>query len=82
MGAMVAFETLAEDAASLAGQVVDPLIAAFAGADEAVRGDLLHVLGESGNPAALPFLASVAAGDGGEEVQAAAQEAMDKLAGG
>ncbi len=81
LGAMVAFETLAEDAASLAGHVVDPLIAAFAGADETVKGDLLHVLGESGNPVALPFLASVAAGDDGEEVQAAAQEAIDKLSG-
>ena len=81
LGAMVAFETLAEEAAALAGQVVDPVIAAFPGADDTVKGDLLHVLGESGNLAALPFLAGVAAGDYDEEVRCAAQEARDKIEG-
>ncbi|MBC2743827.1 MAG: hypothetical protein HGJ93_12465 [Desulfosarcina sp.] len=51
----------------------------FAGVDDMVKGDLLHVLGESGNKAALPFLATVATGDYDEEVQSAAGEAIEKL---
>lgn len=79
LGAMVVFETLVEQDPGLAAGVVEPLVAVFSAADELVRGDLLHVLGESGNRAALPFLADVAAGDHDEEVQSAAQEAIEKL---
>jgi glutaredoxin len=70
LGAMVAFETLAEQ---------DPLIRHFAEVDDMVKGDLLHVLGESGNRAALPFLQMVAGDHDDEEVRAAADEAMEKL---
>ena len=76
---MVAFETLAEQDADLAGQVVEPLVAVFADAEDMVKGDLLHVIGESGNEAALPFLSSVAAGDYDGEVISAAEEAIEKL---
>ena len=79
LGAMVSFETLAESDPGLAGEVVDPLVAVFADVDDGVKGDLIHVLGESGNRAALPFLATVAGGDYDGEVQAAAEEAIEKL---
>jgi hypothetical protein len=79
LGAMVAFETLAEDHAVLAGEVLEPLVAVFADVDDMVKGDLLHVIGESGNEAALPFLRTVAAGDYDEEVRSAADEAIEKL---
>ena len=79
LGAMVSFETLAESDPGLAGEVVDPLVAVFADVDDGVKGDLIHVLGESGNRAALPFLATVAGGDYDDEVQAAAEEAIEKL---
>ncbi|MBC2710132.1 MAG: hypothetical protein HGJ94_03750, partial [Desulfosarcina sp.] len=79
LGAMVSFETLAEYDPGLARQVVEPLMEVFAGVDDMVKGDLLHVLGESGNKAALPFLATVATGDYDEEVQSAAGEAIEKL---
>jgi thiol-disulfide isomerase/thioredoxin len=79
LGAMVAFETLAEDDPELAAGVLDPLVAVFADADDMVKGDILHVIGESGNLEAMPFLATVAAGDYDEEVRSAADEAMEKL---
>ena len=79
LGAMVAFETLAEETAALAGPGVEPLLAAFPGADQTVKGDLLYVIGESNNQAALPFLREVAAGDHDEEVRLAALEALAKL---
>jgi hypothetical protein len=47
--------------------------------DDGVKGDLIHVLGESGNRAALPFLETVAGGDYDDEVQVAAEEAIEKL---
>jgi hypothetical protein len=81
LGAMVAFETLAEEAGTLAGQVVDPVVAAFPAADDSVKGDLLHVLGESGNPAAVPFLKRIAVGDVDDEVRSAAREALEKIGG-
>lgn len=79
LGAMVAFETLVEMDPDLSGGVVEPLVAVFDDVDDAVKGDLLYILGESGSQAALPFLATVTAGDNDEEVQSAAEEAIEKL---
>ena len=79
LGAMVAFETLAENDPGLAGGVVEPLVAVFADVDDMVKGDLVHVLGESGNKSVLPFLATLVSGDYDEEVQSAADEAIEKL---
>jgi len=79
LGAMVTFETLAEENADLAGQVVGPVQAEFGDADDMVKGDLLHVLGESGNKTVLPFLEGVCNGAYDEEVRSAAQEAIEKL---
>jgi glutaredoxin len=79
LGAMVAFETLAELDPRLAGQIVDPIINCFRDVDDMVKGDLLHVVGESGNPEAMPFLKSVVSQAGDEEVRAAAIEAIEKL---
>jgi glutaredoxin len=79
LGAMVVFETLAEENATLARQVVEPLAAVFNDVEDTVRGDILHVIGESGNSAALPFLTSVLVGESDDEVRDAAQEAIDKL---
>ena len=79
LGAMVAFETMAEEDPNLARQIVEPLMATFAKVADPVKGDLLHVLGESGNKAVLPFLSEITAGDYDEEVMEAAKEAMEKL---
>lgn len=79
LGAMVAFETLVELDPDLASSVVEPVTTVFADGDDMVKGDLLHVLGESGNRSVLPFLAGVAGGDYDGEVQSAAREAIEKL---
>ncbi|WP_419662803.1 putative electron carrier protein related to thioredoxin [Desulfosarcina variabilis str. Montpellier] len=79
LGAMVTFETLVELDPQLAAQVVDPIISCFGDVDDMVKGDLLHVVGESGNPAAMPFLKSVASDAEDEEVRDAAIEAIEKL---
>ena len=79
LGAMVAFETLVEQNPALAAQAVDPLIERFTEVDDTVKGDLLHVLGESGNRAAVPFLQTVAGDHDDAEVRTAADEAIEKL---
>lgn len=79
LGAMVAFESLVELDADLARGIVEPLIALFEKVDAMVKGDLLHVLGESGSQTALPFIEGVAAGYDDEEVKEAACEAIEKL---
>lgn len=79
LGAMVAFESLVELDPQLAGQVVEPLITRFGDVDNMVKGDLLHVLGESGNASALSFLRTIPGHIDDEEVKAAAEEAIEKL---
>ncbi|BBO80632.1 hypothetical protein DSCO28_11980 [Desulfosarcina ovata subsp. sediminis] len=79
LGAMVVIETLVEMAPALAGQVVEPLLAAFATIDDTVKGDVLHVLGEAGNRDALPFLSRVLEVETDEEICDAASEAIEKL---
>ncbi len=79
LGAMVVFETLAEDDAHLAEAIVAPLTRRFGDVDDMVKGDLLHVLGESGSLTALPFLARVGSEADDDEVRAAAREAIEKL---
>jgi hypothetical protein len=79
LGAMVAFEYLAENDPGLAGGVVEPLVAAFKAVDDNVKGDLIHVLGESENRTAVPFLSTVVTGDYNDDVRSAAQEAIEKL---
>jgi hypothetical protein len=76
---MVAFESLVESDAELAKGIVEPLTALFEKVDAMVKGDLLHVLGESGSQTALPFIEGVAAGYDDEEVKEAACEAIEKL---
>jgi len=79
LGAMVVFESLVEIDLGLAALVHEPLVAVFADVDDMVKGDLLHVLGESGNKAALPFLRTVVTGAYDDEVQSAADEAIEKI---
>ncbi len=79
LGAMVAFEYLAEAAPRLAARVADPLWERFDEVDDNVKGDILHVLAQSGRPDFIPRLEAVAAGGGGQELREAAAEAAGRL---
>jgi glutaredoxin len=80
LGAMVIVEYLAETAPALAARLADPLWERFQEADENVKGDLLHVLGQTGRKDFIPRIAAIAEGGGGEELRAAAAEAVGRLA--
>ncbi len=79
LGAMVALETIAEQDAAVARQVIEPLWKRFDRVPDAVKGDLLHVFGETGHADAVEKLASVIAGPYSDEVKEAADESMEKV---
>ena len=80
LGAMAIMEEIASRNAGLAAQVVDPLWQRFPQAGEQVKGDIVHVLGESGNHEVVPMMRMILDGSYGGEVKEAAQEALDKIA--
>ncbi len=79
LGAMVAFETLAETRIQLARAVAEPIWKRFDRVDETVKGDILHVMGESGNADFAPELKTVLDGPFGADVKEAAMEALEKI---
>lgn len=80
LGAMVAVETLAEEAPDVAAGLVGPLWERFETADDTVRGDILYVIGLAGGPDDLSRLRAIAAEDPAEGVREAAAEASETLA--
>jgi thiol-disulfide isomerase/thioredoxin len=79
LGAMVVMEEIGERNRRLAAQVVDPLWERFHQAGDRVQGDIIHVLGESGNNELVPRLRTILTGSFHSEVKEAAQEALEKL---
>lgn len=79
LGAMVVFEYLLEESRALALRVISPLWDRFDRAGDPVKGDILHVLGETRHPDLRERLARVSGGNYAEEVREAAAEALDKL---
>ncbi|MFP4031637.1 MAG: hypothetical protein ACLFTV_08760 [Desulfococcaceae bacterium] len=79
LGAMVAAETLADEAPEIAAEMAAPLWGRYAEADDTVRGDILYVLGLVGGPDDLPAIRKIAGGDAAEGVREAAAEAADLI---
>jgi len=79
LGAMVAFEYLAESDQHLAGQAATMLLDRFWDFDDAVRGDVLHLVGESGYLPARDRIADIARETFSEEIREAADEALANL---
>ncbi|MDY6837432.1 MAG: thioredoxin family protein [Thermodesulfobacteriota bacterium] len=79
LGAMVVMEEIVERNRALAAQVVDPLLERFDEAGDRAQGDILYVLGESGNASLMPALEMILQGSFHVEVKEAAQEALEKI---
>ena len=79
LGAMAAIEDVVENAKSIAGQVVAPLMERFDQAEETIKGDILYVLGACGNEKAVTFLESVAATSQNDELKEAAEDALGAI---
>ena len=80
LGAMAVMEEITERNPRLAKQVIDPLWERFPYAGDTIKGDILYVIGETGDSKARPRLEEIMRGPYAEEVKAAAKEALENLA--
>lgn len=76
LGAMVAFQYLAESRPDLASRVSHDLWECFPRVEDRIKGDILYLFGESGDEALLPLLTSVLEGPYSPEVKEAARDAV------
>jgi len=79
LGAMVVMETIAAADPPLAARVVPLLQARYDRLDDPARGDVLYVIGETGDQRAVPFLQKIAAHSTNPEIRQAASEALAAL---
>lgn len=79
LGAMVVMEEIAATAPQLAAQAGPILRERYDRLDDPVRGDVIYVIGESGDHQAVPFLREITAHSTNPEIRQAASEALATL---
>ncbi|MDH4204361.1 MAG: thioredoxin family protein [Desulfobacteraceae bacterium] len=79
LAAMVAFETIAEENYTLLHHTIPYLWDCFSTAEDTVKGDILYLLGKSGDKGIIPKLETVLNGPYGVDVKEAAEEALEAL---
>lgn len=79
LGAMVAMEYIADQNPALAAGVVEPLWRRYDTAADTIKGDIIHVIGETASPDTIARLKSIASNSSNEEITAAAEEALEKI---
>ena len=80
LGAMVAFEYLMELNQDLGEEVVEMLRTRFEKLDDSVKGDVLHLFGQSGSEKTIRFLRTILKGSYSQAVLEAAEEALESIA--
>jgi hypothetical protein len=79
LGAMVAFEYLAEIAPQLARKAIDKIWERFPLAEDAVKGDIIHLFGVLNNKELIGRLESVINGNYAEAVRETAKEVIEDM---
>jgi hypothetical protein len=79
LGAIVALETVIEKNNDIAAQVVDPLLERYPLVDDQVKGDILYILGETGDQDITSQLEEVFKTSANPELQETAREAVMKI---
>lgn len=79
LGAMVVMEEIAAADRPLAAQVVPSLQKRFDALDDAVKGDVVYIIGETGDQRMLPFLQTIMETSVHPEVRQAAMEAVTAI---
>ena len=77
LGAMVVFEIIAESDRPLTAHMTSFLWQNYQEVEDRVKGDLIYLLGKSGNPKVIPYLKSVLSGTPNAEIKEAVLEALD-----
>jgi len=79
LGAMVVLEYITEQNRKLAAEIVDPLWKFFDDVDVPVKGDIIHIVGETGDYEIIPKLKMILSGKYDDEIKNAAKEALEKI---
>jgi hypothetical protein len=79
LGAMVVMETIAAVNPRLAAEVLPALRQRYDRQEDAVKGDVLYIMGETGDHRTVPFLEDVAAHSSNPDVCQAAREALASI---
>jgi len=79
LGAMVVLEYITEQNTELAAEVINPLCEFFHDVEDTVKGDIIHILGETGYYGTVPKLEMILSGPYNNEVKNAAKETIDKI---
>ena len=79
LAAMVAFEIIAEENHTLVHHTLPYLWDCFLTAEDTVKGDILYLMGKSGNKGVVQKLETVLNGSYGADVKEAAREALEAL---
>lgn len=79
LGAMVAMEEIIEKKPALAQNAIETLWENFSQYNDPVKGDIVYITGESGNPLFIDKISGIIDGDYSEELKEAATEAVESL---
>ena len=79
LGAMVVMETIAAADQRLAAEALPVLCKRYDRLEDAVKGDVLYIIGEAGDHGMVPFLKDVAAHSPNPDVCQAAREALTSI---
>lgn len=79
LGAMATFEYLIEKSPDLCRRINMELCNRFPDQDDRIKGDIIYLLGESGDQSMVPFLKSLINGSFSQEVREAAADALDNF---
>lgn len=79
LGAMVVMEEIAASNPRLATEIVPVLIERYGGLADPIRGDVLYVIGETGDQQAASFLEDAGNTSADPDVRQAAREALNRL---
>jgi hypothetical protein len=79
LGAMVVMETITAADPGLAAEAVPALRQRYDRLEDAAKGDVLYIIGETGDHRLTSFLEDIAATSGNSEVGQAAQEALARI---
>jgi hypothetical protein len=79
LGAMAAAEEIVERRMSLAVHMAAPLAQRFEQRSDAVKGDILYIIGAAGDYRSLGFLNKISAGDYSKDIKEAAIDALKEI---
>ena len=79
LGAMAAAEEIAERRMSLAVHMAAPLAERFEQQSDAVKGDILYIIGASGDYRSIDFLGKISTGEYSKDVIEAAADALEEI---